>query len=84
LITGKDFASRDKKTKVSHSQADIFNCFFNWFACCIACDVRPLCMEIKTNMLEIETNVLYNMIGFLFTFSFIPCVGSIYLEIEYQ
>jgi len=41
-------------------------------------------MEIKTYLLDNETNVLYNNRGFLLASSFIPCVESIYLEIIYQ
>ena len=55
-----------------------FNCIFNWFACCIPCDVRRFCMEIKTYLLDNETNVLYNHKSFLIASSLIPYVESVY------
>ena len=41
------------------------NMLFNWFVRSISCDVRRFCMEILANMLDNETNVLYNSGSFL-------------------
>jgi hypothetical protein len=38
--------------------------------CSLLRSVRPLCMETPTNMLDFETNVLYNNGSFLFVPSF--------------
>lgn len=59
------------------------NMLFNWFVRSISCDVRRFCMEILANMLDNETNVLYNSGSFLLA-SFIPYVESVFNDTIYQ